>query len=85
MSIRDWWHWFKHERLRYHRLFYKPTSGQVETIKKMIEYCRENKIPYRHMLNTILYDYERVFNIKIDRNEIRKSKPRHDGVDDLPW
>ena len=51
----------------------------------MIEYCRENKIPYRHMLNTILYDYERVFNIKIDRNEIRKSEPRHDGVDDLPW
>ena len=37
------------------------------------------------MLNTILYDYERVYNIKIDRHEIRKSEPRNDGVDDLPW
>ena len=85
MKIRDWWRWFKEVRLRHHRLFYKPSCGQVQTLIKMSEYCRENKIPYRHMLHTILMDYERVFNVKIDWNEIRKSEPRQDEVDDLPW
>ena len=85
MTVRSWWRWFKEDYLRRFRLFYKPTDGQVETIIKMSKYCRENKIPYRHMLHKILIDYERVFNIKIDWNEIRKNEPRQDGMGDLPW
>lgn len=77
------WLYFKY--LRSNRLFYNPTVGQVDTIIKMCEYCRENKIPYRHMLHTILRDWEDVYGVKVDWEKLKGNQSERKDDEDLPF
>ena len=77
--------WFYSKYLRQHRLFYKPTTGQVETIIKMCEYCRENRVPYRHILHTILRDWENVYGRKVDWERLRGNQSERKDDDDMPF
>ena len=77
--------WLYYKYIRPHRLFYKPTVGQVETIIKMCEYCRENRIPYRHMMHTILIDWEDVYGIKVDWERLRRNQAGRKDDDEMPF
>ena len=77
--------WLYYQYLRHNRLFYKPTAGQVETIIKMCEYCRENRVPYRHMMITILRDWEYVYGIRVDWKRLRGNLSERKDDDDMPF
>ena len=59
--FKGWWLCFKDRYLRHHKLFWRPSHGQMYALKKMKEYCVNNCIPYAHYLYTLERDLERIF------------------------